>query len=197
MGLTYHFGFVAPATVPDRTLEAFLRRVERDAQTMGFRPTAVINGPFDTPERRDFARRIARGLTVTDPRLRGRVLPEEGYWSRGDGYCRLAPERGVVLILTSERGEETAFGFFRYPGTIRDRQGRTIMSTPGDDAWRSADCVKSPDPRYRSIVRRFAEAGFLDSEKDEFAAAETRFPDTVPAVRPRVPRARSGPSLGI
>lgn len=197
MGLTYHFGFVAPATVSDRTLEAFLRRVERDAQAMGFRPTAVINGPFDTPERRDFSRRIARGLTVTDPRLRGRTLPEEGYWSRGEGFCRLAPERGVVLIVTSERGEETALGFFRYPDTIRDREGRTVMSTPGDNVWRSADCVKSPDPRYRSLVRRFAEAGYLDSEIDEFAAAEKPSFGAVPSVRPRVPRARSGPSLGI
>jgi hypothetical protein len=171
MGLTYHFSFGAPAGVPPGELEAFLRNVEGDARLMGFQPTTVVNGPFDTPERRQFARRVARGLTVEDLRLRRTELPKESCWSAGEGYCRLAPEYGVLLVVTDERGCEVVFGFFRYPRVIRDRAGHEIMPVSGDGGWVSGDCVKSPDQRYRAIVRRFAAAGYLASEIDEFAAA--------------------------
>ena len=174
MGLTYHYSFSAPATVTAGALEAFLQNVEGDAQLMGFRPTTVINGSFDTPERREFARRVARGLTVEDERLRGVELSESSCWSSGAGYCRLAPNHGVLLVVTDDRGYEVVFGFFRYPRLLRDRIGREVMSVPGEGAWRFGDCVKSPDPRYRSIVRRFAAAGYLVSEIDEFQPAEKR-----------------------
>lgn len=171
MGLTYHFSLTAPASVPAAELEAFLRNVEGDARLMGFHPTAVVNGPFDSVERRDFARRVARGLVVEDPRLRGAEFPEGLCWAAGDGGCRLAPEHGVMLVVTDERGVETVFGFFRHPRVIRDRAGREIMAAPGDGAWMSGACTKSADPRYRAIVRRFAAAGYLASELDEFEAA--------------------------
>jgi hypothetical protein len=48
------------------------------------------------------------------------------------------------------------------------------MSVPGEGAWTSGACAKSADPRYRSIVRRFADAGYLASELDEFATAAQR-----------------------
>ena len=174
MGLTYHFSFAAPAAVPAADLESFLQNVEGDARLMGFNPTTVVNGPFDTPARREFARRVARGLTVEDERLRSVELSMEACWTCGDGYCRLAPEHGVLLVVTDERNCEAVFGFFRYPRMIRDRTSREIMTVPGDGAWVSGDCVKSPDQRYRAIVRRFADAGYLASELDEFEAASRR-----------------------
>jgi hypothetical protein len=176
MGLTYHFSFAAPATVKPGELEAFLQDIEGDTRLMGFHPTTVVNGPFDTPERREFARRVARGFVVEDERLRGVEFANETCWNfgGGTGYCRLAPEHGVLLVVTDERGREIVFGFFRYPRVIRDRAGREVMSVPGDGDWTSSDSVKSPDQRYRAIVRRFAAAGYLVSELDEFAAVARR-----------------------
>lgn len=176
MGLSYHFSLRAPADVTAGRLAAFLENVEGDAKLMGFHPTAVVNGPFDTLQRREFARRVARGLLVEDERLRGADLPPHSCWSiAADGsWCRLAPVHGVLLVVTDERGCETVFGFFRYPRTIRDRAGREIMTVPQADEWLSGSCVDSPDPRYRAIVRRFAEAGWLASELDEFVPAEKR-----------------------
>ena len=174
MGLTYHFSFTAPASVPAEDLAAFLQDIEGDARLMGVQPTTVVNGPFDTPERREFARRVARGLTVEDDRMRGVEPLKETCWSSGESYCRLAPEHGVLLVVTDERGSEIVFGFFRYPRVIRDHAGREIMPVPGDGAWVSGDCVKSPDQRYRAIVRRFAAAGYLASELDEFVPASRR-----------------------
>jgi hypothetical protein len=170
MGLTYHFSFAAPATTRPEELEALLQIIEGDSRLMGFHPTTVVNGPFDTPERREVARRVARGLVVEDERLRGVEFAKETCWNFGDGtgYCRLAPEHGVLLVITDERNREIVFGFFRYPRVIRDRNGREIMPVPGDGDWTFADCVKSPDQRYRAIVRRFATAGYLVSELDEF-----------------------------
>jgi hypothetical protein len=176
MGLTYHFSFTAPGTVPPEKLEAFLQDIEGDARLLGFHPTTVVNGPFNTPERQEFARRVARGLVVEDERLRGVEFPQETCWNSesGTGYCRLAPEHGVLLVVTDAKGCEVIFGFFRYPRVIRDRTGREIMPVPGNGAWVSGDCVKSPDQRYRAIVRRFAAAGYVASELDEFVPAAQR-----------------------
>lgn len=171
MGLTYHFSFTAAASVTAEELAAFLQDIEGDARLMGFHPTIVVNAPFDNSDRRDFSRRTARGLVVEDERLRGIVLPPETCWNHGADYCRLAPEHGVLLVVTDREGRETVFGFFRYPRVIRDRDGREIMPVPGDGAWVSGNFVNSPDHRYRAIVRRFAEAGYLASELDEFVAA--------------------------
>jgi hypothetical protein len=51
-------------------LVAFLKSVEADAKKMGFQPTTVLNAVFDTPERREFARRVVRGAHIEDERLR-------------------------------------------------------------------------------------------------------------------------------
>lgn len=174
MGLNYHYSFHAPAAERAETLEAFLQNVEGDARLLGFHPTVVVNGPFDTPARREFARRVSRGLAVEDQGLRGVELPETACWTSEAGYCRLAPEHGVLLVVTDERDTEVVFGFFRYPKAICDHTGREIVTVPGDGAWVSADCVKSPDQRYRAIVRRFAVAGYLSSELDEFDPAIKR-----------------------
>jgi hypothetical protein len=169
MGLSYHFSFRAP-TADAGTLLEFLRTVEGDAQLMGFGPTIVTDAPFDTTERRNFARRCARPLTVEDARLKGRELPEHLYWAfmPEAGLCRLAPEHGLLLVVTDERGVEATFGFVRYPRTIHDRAGRKVMTVQEGDVWRWDGSVDSPDPRYRAIVRRFRDAGYIESEHDEF-----------------------------
>lgn len=109
---------------------------------------------------------------LEDERLQGVVLPvPEQVWdfSPNLGHCRLAPERAVVLVVTDAQGCETVFGFARYPATLRDINGRNIMETPIGDRWFFRDFVDSPDPRLRAIVKLFAEAGYLEAEKDEFA----------------------------
>jgi hypothetical protein len=176
MGLTYHFSFRAPKSVSADELEEFLLEIERDAIQMGFDPTTVVNGPFDIAERREFAKRVARGIPFEDERLKNVSLPSTQFWSHNPatGSCRIAPEHGVLLVVTDKQGREMVFGFFRYPRVIRDLAGREIMPVPGDEAWVSGDCVKSPDQRYRAIVRRFAAAGYLTSELDEFVPATQR-----------------------
>ena len=52
---------------------------------------------------------------------------------------------------------------------IQDRAGRGT-ETGLKNRWTSRDFVNSPDPRFRKIVRRFADAGFPESERDEFSA---------------------------
>lgn len=171
MGLTYHFRFAASGTTRAPELADFLSNVEIDAKRMGFDPTVVLDAPFDTEERRLFSRRLTTGLGVQDSRLKCAPLPERlGIWwhDTTNGSCRLAPEHGVVLIVTDERGAEGVFGFFRYPATIRDENGRDIMVTPGADTWTFSEFIKTADPRYRKLVKRFADAGFLAFEQDDY-----------------------------
>ncbi|MCU0784943.1 MAG: hypothetical protein MUF81_13050 [Verrucomicrobia bacterium] len=172
MGLSYHFTLSAAADVTAETLVEFLKSVETDARKMGFEPTMVLNAVFDTPERREFARRVVRGVHIEDERLKGVVLPApEQVWdfSPNLGHCRLAPERAVILMVTDERKCETVFGLARYPETLRDINGRALLKTPVGDRWYFRDFVDSPDPRFRKIVKRFAEAGYVEAESDEFA----------------------------
>lgn len=175
MGLSYHFSFSAPARTKPGDLENFLKSVEAEAKEMGFNPTLVLNAVFDTPERREFSRRLVTGLPVEDERLKGVALPAPGrVWSHDQQYgaARVIPEKAVVLILTDERQCETIFGFFKYPEEVLDIHGKTIAQTGLKNHWVSREFVDSPDPRFRKIVRRFADAGYLESEKDEFAPAK-------------------------
>lgn len=172
MGLSYYFGFSAPAGTKPGDLEAFLKSVETDAKAMGFNPVRVLNASFDTQERREFARRLVTGFPVEDERLKGVALPAMGMlWSHDQhrGTARVIPAKAVVLILTDELQCETILGFFKYPENITDIHGKTIAQTGLENRWVSMDCVDSPDPRFRKIVRRFADAGYLESEQDEFA----------------------------
>lgn len=174
MGLTYYFQFRAAAAVSAESLLGFLRSVEREAIAMGFGPTMVLHAKFDTPERRLFSRRLTTGIPVDDPGLRGEPLPESlGIWFHDEerGTCRVAPEEAVVLILTDDRGQETVFGFFRYPDAIRDDHDRKIVHLPGDRSWCFSEFLKTPDPRFRKIVRRFANEGFLMAEHDDYHSA--------------------------
>lgn len=170
MGLSYHYELGAPAGYAPDLLETFLLNVEGDARMMGFNPTVVRSGPFDTPERREFARRISRGLLVEDPRITRENFASDEIWQVGAGFCRVAPSFGVFLVVTNDRGEEAIFGFFRYPEKIRSHKGAVEISVPRSSDWHSSWSLRSPDIRYRSLVRRFGEQGFLTSEIDDFAA---------------------------
>ena len=172
MGLSYYYEFTAPADTPAADLEEFLRGVEKLAKSLGFAPTTVLNIPFDTPERGEFARRLGGGFSLQDDRLKDLALPQEGQIRDYDpvsGSCRLIPLHGVVLVVTDKGGCETCFGFFQYPKEIVDIHGRSLVSTGFTDAWAYRNFVDSPDPRYREIVGRFEAAGYIKRVKDEFA----------------------------
>jgi hypothetical protein len=148
MGLSYYYEFTAPATASAGELETFLRSVEQDARALGFDPVTVLNVPFDTPERREFSRRLGGSLTVQDERLKGVALPARNLIRDHDpvsGECRIYPEHGVVLVVTDEHGCEASFGFFRFPQQLRDIHGKILAETGLAGAWRF--------PRLRGLTR--------------------------------------------
>ena len=172
MALSFHFRFAAPATKSAAELEEFLKVVQAEATRLGFNPSIVLNGAFDTEERKQFARRLTPGLRIQSDKLKGVVLlRQEQVFSHSpaSGDCRLVPEQGVVLIATNERAQETVFGFFRYPETLTDLHGKKILDTKVGGDWQFGDFVDSPAPRYRTIVQKFAEAGYLAESIDEYA----------------------------
>lgn len=171
MGLSYLYEFWAPAETTAAELEVFLRGVEQLATSLGFGPTTVLNVPFDTPERRDFSRRLGGSFTVQDERLKGVAVPAPAQVRDHDpasGECRLIPEQGVVLVIADERGCESCFGFFRYPEQVVDIHGRTLAESGLEGRWAFRDFVDSPDPRYRQLVEQFQAAGHAEQVRDEF-----------------------------
>jgi hypothetical protein len=114
---------------------------------------------------------LGSGISIVDERLKGLAMPSESdAWRHNpeDGSCRLVPHHGVVLVVTDEKGCETCFGFFRYPSAVTDIHGKTIADTSLADRWVFRNFVDTPDPRYRAIVKEFAEAGYVESIKDEY-----------------------------
>lgn len=173
MGLSFFYEFTAPANMPASELEAFLRDVEHEAKSLGFNPTTVLNVPFDTPERREFANRLGGNFTLQDERLKGVAIPAPGQLRNHDpesGGCRLFPEHGVVLVVTDERGCEACFGFFKFPEHITDIHSAILADTGLQGRWWFRDFMDSPDLRYRAIVARFQQRGFVRSVRDEFTA---------------------------
>lgn len=173
MALSYYYTFSAPKSHSASKLESFLRTVDHQAKRIGFDPTIVINAVFSSPEQRQFARRITGGLLVTDSRLRGITLVDTSQiWDYDPrrGECRIIPEKGVLLIITDEKGCETVFGFLWYPDVLLDANGKELATSPQNDRWFFQDFVDTPDRRYRDLVKMFAAAGYLESEKDEYAA---------------------------
>jgi hypothetical protein len=171
MGSTYHFSFKAPATTTALELEAFLRGVEVEAKRLGFRPTHVINGLFDTTEQKQFSRRLTTGFPVEDARLKGADVPDDSrvwHFDSSGGTCRVPPSAGVLMVVTNECGQEAIFGLMKFPDRIKDTSGAVVAETRLEGGWWFHDHMKSPDPRYREIVRRFRDAGFLAEELDEF-----------------------------
>lgn len=172
MSLSFYYEFMAPAVTTAEQLEKFLRGVEQLAKSLGFAPTMVLNVPFDTPERRDFSRRLGAHFTVQDERLKGVAIPTPGQLRDHDqvaGKGRLIPDHGVVLVITDESGAETCFGFFKFPEHILDIHGAILSDTDLAGRWWSRDFVDSPDPRFRKIVEMFRLRGYVTSSKDEYA----------------------------
>lgn len=171
MAKTYYFEFKAPKSKRPDELVTFLRSVEEEAKKMGFEPTMVLNAIFDTTERKQFSRRLTTGLLVEDERLKGANLADDGRFLHLDtvgGSCRLPPAHGVVLVITNEQGQETVFGFLRFPEKVTDVHGRIVAESGLCGAWYFRGFLTSPDPRYRSLVEMFAAVGYLHSELDEF-----------------------------
>ena len=173
MSLSYYFTFTAPATAAAEELAAFLKRVEKEAQRMGFEPTVVLNVSFDTAERRQFTRLLTTGFAIKDERLKGVSLPADAaVWEHNphDGSCHLLPSKGVVLVATNEHGCETVFGFFQYAEKLKDIHGRTVAETGLAGRWHFSNFVDSPDPRFREIVALFTAGGYVANEADEYRA---------------------------
>jgi hypothetical protein len=171
MGLNYHFKFGAPGTRTAAELVSFLKGVEKEAQRMGLNPTTVLDAVFDTAERKQFARRLTTGLPVEDVRLKGADLPDDSrVWHHDStsGSCRVPPSKGVVLVVTDEGGRETVFGFFRFPDVILDTKRKVVAETGLKGRWLFRDFVKSPDKRFREIVRLFRDAGYVEEEVDDY-----------------------------
>jgi len=171
MGLSYHFTFSAPESTTAAELEDFLREVELEAQEMDFNPTSVINGPFDTAERRSFARRITSGYYFEGKDLfKGGSPSKNEVWDYGSdgGWCRLAPEKAVFLVVTDESQAETVFGFVTYTEVVHDHVGNVLVKSPLGKRWYFRNFVDTPDPRFRKIVKLFAERGFVEFEEDEY-----------------------------
>ena len=132
----------------------------------------MLNVPFDTPERREFSKRLGGSIYAEDERLKGVAIPRTDQVRDHDprsGTARLIPARGVVLVVTDEHRCETVFGFLQYPEKVTDIHG-AVLAEPGcGKAWAFRDFVDSPDPRYRQIVEKFRERGFVRKENDEYA----------------------------
>jgi len=176
MGLTYHYAFSAPGTTPAATLEDFLHDVETEAKVLGFDPVLVLDAAFDTPERQKFARQLTTGTPLKSEKLKGVVLLRDGQVWHHDtvtGSCRVIPKRGVVLVVTDAQKRETVFGFFQFPAALKDLNGNDAFTTHQGDRWTFQSFVNSADPRFRQIVKRFAAAGYLDAERDEFTALKS------------------------
>lgn len=171
MGLTFQYTIRAPASASPAELKQFLKDVELEAKKEGFNPTLVLRAQFDTPPRREFARRLAMSIRVKDDRLKGVSLPlPEMVWDHDPigGSCRLTPSEGVILVVTNEHKHEIVFGFLRYPEQILDLNGKVLAETHAGPGWLFTDFIKSPDPRYRRIVAQFRERGFVAEELDNY-----------------------------
>jgi hypothetical protein len=168
MSRSCYYTFTAPPTVTAQELEAFLNGVGVEAKAMGYQRTRVRNEVINTLEQRERARWIVRGLQVEDARLKHEIrLDEQQVWefSPERGYCRVAPERAVLLELTDEEGYETRYGFAWYPAVLRDLQRQRLVKVPEGGQWFWRDYVQAPDPRFWKILRQFQEAGYLRERK--------------------------------
>jgi hypothetical protein len=171
MGLTYHYAFGASGNTSATNLEEFLHGVEVAAKELGFDPVLVLDAQFDSLERKKFARQLTAGARIESEKLKGVVMLRDGQvWSHDPvtGSCRVIPKRGIILVVTDAQKRETIFGFFQFPDTLKDLNGKNVVNTHLGDRWTFQGFVNSPDPRFRQIVKLFSAAGYLEAERDEF-----------------------------
>jgi hypothetical protein len=174
MSLDYHYEFRAPALTPVETIRTFLSKVGSHALAMGFIDAVFVDCAFQSDEQRHFARRICDLPWMKHERLQSANFSSDPAVHRLDteaGECGVFPVSGVILVVVNETGLETTFGFLRFPqsltGTAGDGTLVSIQNPAGTD-WQFRHRVQSPDPRYRALVRDFAEAGYLAMERDEY-----------------------------
>jgi len=70
----------------------------------------------------------------------------------------------VVLVVTDAQNREAVFGYFQFPAMLKDLNGKDVVMMHQGDRWAFQNFVNSPVPRFRQIVKRFADAGYLDAE---------------------------------
>ena len=173
MSQILRYQFRAPAETPAAELESFLRRVESEAQRLGFGPTAVINVQFDTAERAMVARRLAGALWLERERLHCPEPLDLTRYLTKDGLTLPPPLGGVLLIVANESGDEACFGFMRYPESIQTGDGSVVVESGLGRSWFFENFVQTPDPRYRSLVQMFVEAGFAAKIHDDLPLVGT------------------------
>ena len=171
MGLTYYYRFRANKACKTDALHAFLTGVEVMAKARGFSPTGVLQLKFETAEQRVFARRLGASFVVGSDDFKGIAAAGQdssfGY-TPSAGSRRLIPEAAVVLVVTDEQKREACFGFLRFPAEGVHSDGKKCTPLPWNGDWIFHDFINTPDPRFREIVKAFADAGFLEEERDDF-----------------------------
>lgn len=176
MSLNFDYEFKAPATTPIEELKSFLTDVGSHALDLGFANSATVNCVFRSVDQLDFARRVCVLPWVADGRIKSADFSSDPAVSRQDreaGECSVYPTSGVILVVVNEAGHEATFGFLKFPlsiAGIADDGSRVLVEPPGWSDWQFHQRVQSPDPRYRALVRDFADAGFLASEEDEYGS---------------------------
>lgn len=76
------------------------------------------------------------------------------------------------LESTDSERQSSKNGALLYPSFIYDESGAIVMQTPDPGAWIFRGFLKTGDTRFRRLVKRFADAGFLAEEKDDFTAKQ-------------------------
>jgi len=171
MSLNLHYEFRAPATTPVEELKSFLSEVGAHALDLGFVNAVTVNCVFRSVDQLDFARRVCLLPWITDERIKSADFSSDPAVFREAGECSVYPASGVILVVVNEAGHEATFGFLKFPLTISgmaDDGSRVLVEQPGGSDWQFQQRVQSPDPRYRALVRDFANAGFLESEEDDY-----------------------------
>jgi hypothetical protein len=176
MGLTYRFKLTAPNTFSSDQLKAALLRIESEAQDIGFEPTTVLDAVFDTPERQQFCRRLTHGLEFrSNSRIHAKLEPNQVWdFDAEDGSCRIIPTHGVFLVVTDEREQEGIFGFLKYPPSLKMADDSAVL-TGAPQNWFFEDSLKTPDQKYRELIRLFMEEGFVEEEEDDYAKGGKTF----------------------
>lgn len=178
MSLNFYYEFHAPAATPVEELKCFLSEVGAHALDLGFVNAVTVNCVFRSVDQLDFARRVCLLPWITDERIKSADFSSDPAVCRQDreaGECNVYPISGVILVVVNEAGHEATFGFLKFPQTIAgitDDGSRVLVETPGLSGWQFQQRVQSPDPRYRALVRDFADAGFLASAEDDYRPAD-------------------------
>src|SRR5438046_1519486 len=83
-------------------------------------------------------RRLHGRMCVGDERLKRIALTRTDQVRDYDpiaGGARLIPERGVVLVITDERGSETVFGFLQFQEKVSDINGSVCTESGFGKSW--------------------------------------------------------------